>query len=79
MVAVEALLFPFAREIYFRLRWPLRFSMPVPIVPLRVLGAFCAGKTVTLVVLVSVEISLGIVGSVYLDITEHRGVDCRLL
>ncbi len=78
VVAFEALLFPFAREIYFRLTWPLRSSMPVLIVPLPVLGAFYVGKAVMFVVLVSVTIPLGIVGFIFLGLTEHRGSGYRL-
>ena len=78
VVALEALLFPFAREINFRLTWPLRSSMPVLIVPLPVLGAFYVGKAVMFVVLVSVAIPLGIVGFIYLGLTEHRGDGYRL-
>lgn len=77
-VALEALLLSVRAGVYFRLAWPLRSSMSVLIVQLPVLAAFFAGKAVMFVVLVSVAIPLGIVGFIYLGLTERRRAGNRL-
>jgi len=77
VVALEALLFPFARDLL-----PVDVAAAVvhagPNRPPSCPGAFYVGKAVMFVVRVSVAIPLGIVGFLYLGLTEHRGAGYRL-
>lgn len=73
LIALQTLLYPFARETYFRLTGPIRASMPLLIVPLPILAAVYIGKLFVFLLLVAVAVPLGIVGFIYLSISEYRG------
>lgn len=76
VISLQALLYPFARETYFRLTGPMRRAAPTLLLPL--LAAVYIAKFLVFIVLVSVTIPLGLAGFVYLSVTEHRRAGYRL-
>lgn len=78
VVALQGLLYPFARETYFRLTGPLRQAAPTLILPLPWLAGLYIGKFLVFMAVLSVTIPLGFAGFLYLSVTERRGEGYRL-